>query len=330
MHWLRCAVPTQPFVKKFLEVEPLPSAIRKRHGSHSIPNSGNWLQTETGFARPGARTRSVLRSPALERKYFRHRQGNLVKALSWPTVPAGSLEQRLWDVQIVEQMGLFFSPARRCCRGGEWHRMAPKKRERKPPAMSACPDLSVRQPSPATLRAASCGLEVLPESEWSLLTCISKNNRQSCTDPLTRIFGFWDVWELFIPSHTNISHTARCLELIKNLFNQILAGEVFKTLEEWLWQSAPALWVTSSRGWPGRLACDTQPPLTLLSKAANKVQWWFWEPVGHCSPCLVLFCEIVPPKNLCSRQNPSLRSSTPTYASNSYIPNPWERFWTWM
>ena len=41
--------------------------------------------------------------------YFRHRQGNLVKALSWPTVPAGSLEQRLWDVRIITQMGLFFS-----------------------------------------------------------------------------------------------------------------------------------------------------------------------------------------------------------------------------
>lgn len=156
--------------------------------------------------------------------------------------------------------------------------------------MPACPDLPVRRPFPAALRAASCGLEVLPKSEWSLLICISKNNRQSCTDPLTRIFGFWDSWELFIPSHTNVSHSARCLELIKNLFNQMLAGEVFRTLEGWLWQAAPALWVTSSRGWPGRLACDTKPPLTLISKAANKLQWRCWEASRALGLCSVLLC----------------------------------------
>lgn len=70
MHWLRCAVPTQPFVKSFWKLSFVLRHTRKLHSSRSIPHSGSWLQTGSGFARVGVQTGSVLPSPASERKIF--------------------------------------------------------------------------------------------------------------------------------------------------------------------------------------------------------------------------------------------------------------------
>jgi len=61
---------------------------------------------------------------------------------------------------------------------------------------------------------------------------------QSCTAAPIYIFGFQDHFEIFISSHINGSYVVRYLASIKNLFNQILAGEVFKIAEERLLKPA--------------------------------------------------------------------------------------------
>lgn len=56
---------------------------------------------------------------------------------------------------------------------------------------------------------------------------------QSCTDaPIYYIFDSQDRREICVSSHANGSCIVRYLVLIKNLFNQILPGEVLKIVEE--------------------------------------------------------------------------------------------------
>lgn len=56
---------------------------------------------------------------------------------------------------------------------------------------------------------------------------------QSCTDaPIYYIFDSQDCREICVSSHANGSCIVRYLVLIKNLFNQILPGEVLKIVEE--------------------------------------------------------------------------------------------------
>lgn len=108
MHWLHWAVPTQPFVKSFWK---LSSMLCYQKATQISLHHIFWQLTsnETWFAGAGVQTRTVLQSPAFERTSFRHCQGNLLMTQSWPTAPPGSLEQRLWDVQIVTLLDFFFS-----------------------------------------------------------------------------------------------------------------------------------------------------------------------------------------------------------------------------
>ena len=129
MHWLHRAVPTQPFVKSFGKLSSV--LCYQKATQISLHHIFWWLSLQIRTGLQGLVYGGDL---CFRVRLYKEILVGIVKETWWwcrvVQQPPGSLEQRLWDVQIVIQMDLFFfflSPAHHCCRVGECHQDSSKK-----------------------------------------------------------------------------------------------------------------------------------------------------------------------------------------------------------